>query len=73
MNVIAHNAQGIELELKLFQSFLERVEKHLSAFPASLTKLAVIAASRDVVAVSGLNRSRFARHQLLVLNLVVRN
>ncbi len=73
MNVIAHDAQSMELEFKLLQSFLERIEKHLSAFPASQAKLAVIAASRDVVAVSGLNGSGLARHQLLVLNLAVRN
>jgi hypothetical protein len=64
MDVIAHYAQSIQLETKLLQRFFERIEKHLPAFPARQAKLTVIAASGDVVAVSGLKRSGLAGHQL---------
>jgi hypothetical protein len=57
VDVVAHDAEGIELETELFNSLLEGIEQNLTAFETSQTKFAVIASDGDVV---GVTRDKFS-------------
>lgn len=54
VNMIAHDAKGIELELKFLQCCLDGIEQDLAALPAIQQELAVIATGSDVIAILGL-------------------
>ncbi len=54
MNVVAHNAQPIDLKSILILCFLDSVKQHLAALDAGKAKFSIIAASRDVIGISGL-------------------
>lgn len=50
--MVAHNAQGIELEAILVFALLERKQQQLTAFISDESKFTIVAASGDVVAIS---------------------
>jgi hypothetical protein len=62
MDVVAHDAESIELKPILVLCFLHGIKKYLSALQAGETKLPIIAASSDVVAISRLKLTGLARH-----------
>jgi hypothetical protein len=61
--VVAHDAEGIELETELLKSLFEGIEQDLTAFETSQTKFAVIATDGDVVGVTGDEFSFRAGHR----------
>ena len=62
MNMITHDAEGIELEFKLFYRLLEGIEEHFPAFVADELKLPVIASNGYVVAVIWLEVTGWSGH-----------
>ena len=67
--MITHDAEGIELEFKLFYRLLEGIEEHFPAFVADKLKLPVIAPNGHMVAVVGFEVAWLSRHlgrQLLI-------
>ena len=64
LNVIAHNAQGIEPKAKLRFALVDGVEQYLTALHPRQPKLAVVAANSDVVAVARLDLARRSRHEI---------
>jgi hypothetical protein len=63
VDVVAHDAEGIELETELLKSLFEGIEQNLTAFETSQTKFAVIASDGDVVGVIGEEFSFWAGHR----------
>jgi hypothetical protein len=57
VDVVAHNAESIELEIELLKSLFEGIEQDLTAFEAGQSKFAVIAPNGDVV---GVTRDEFS-------------
>ena len=64
MNMVAHDAQGIELTLKFLQYLVEGIQEDVTAFSTIQKKLTIIAAGGDVIAIVRLYLSRFSRHRL---------
>jgi hypothetical protein len=54
VNVVAHDAQPIELKSILILRFLDSVNQHLAALDAGEAEFSIIAASRDVIGISWL-------------------
>jgi gamma-glutamyltranspeptidase len=50
MDMVAHDAEGIELEGELFLGAAEGIEQHFAAWGTGEAKLTVVAAQGDVVA-----------------------
>ena len=57
VDMIAHDAEGVKLEVELLKSLFEGIEQNLTAFEAGQAKFAVIAPDGDVV---GVTRDEFS-------------
>lgn len=62
MRMIAHNAEGVELEAKLFLASLDGEQQQFPTFKASQSELSIIATGCDVVAIVWVEVARLARH-----------
>ncbi len=61
-NVIAHDAQGIELKAVLMLCLFDGIKEHFPTFQACQAKFPIIATGGDVVAVVGLEVTGFSSH-----------
>ena len=62
MNVIAHDAQSIEFKPKFVFALLNGIEQHLSTFIPNQSKLAIITAHRNVIAITRDEFAGFSSH-----------
>jgi hypothetical protein len=62
VNVVAHNAQTVELEAIFGLASFEGIEQHSTAFFSQQAKLAVIATDGDVITGVGLQSTRLSGH-----------
>jgi hypothetical protein len=62
MDMVAHNAQGIEFKPKFVFAFLNGKEQHLSTFIPNQSKFAIITPHRNVIAIASFEFAWFSSH-----------
>ena len=62
MDVIAHDAQGIELKAIFLLAFMDGIEKDFAALTSRKAELSIVAADGDVVAVARFQIAGLTRH-----------
>ena len=60
--MVAHNAEGIQLKTIFGLAFMDRIEQDIPAFLSHQSKVTIITAGGDVVAIARFQRSRMTWH-----------
>jgi len=59
--MVAHDAEGVELEAILFLALLDRIQQHFPTLQSGQTKFPIIAAYGEVIAIPGFQVTGWAR------------